>query len=443
MPQPATQRKVLAGLGGLLVLTALVADGIHANMLATFGRAQLLFLLVGCGFLFVALTWSRAPEHYRDGATMLVTAVMFFLLAELAAGPGLSILQRFRGSRVDSHGAPVRREDLSYIAGADWAEDFWPEHKMARGAVRYQPYVLWRTAPFSGTKTNITPAGLRMTPGADCTGNVYQIFMFGGSTVWGWGVPDWGTIPAYVQELLGRRREEVCVVNMGQNGFVSTQEVIALLRALQQDWVPDLVVFYDGFNDVLAAFRTRVPGVHYSPDRIAEKLEKPLLGQLVGGSNLVAMVSELKGVPGASAGAVSPIGDASADTLRASIVRTYRRNLEVVSLLGERYGFDYVFFWQPSIYTGVKPLSQEEQKMLNPRAPTEFVPLLKHVHRSVADLAASWDRLYDLSDTFDDVPRPMWQDNVHLTPEGNRLVADRIVTSLVKRGFPMKVNSGP
>lgn len=436
-------RVLLAGLGVLLVLTAMVIDGVHADMLATFGRAQLLLLLVGSGLLFVALTWSRAAERYRDGAVILVTAVMLLLLAELAAGPGASLLQRFREPPVDSHGASVRRENLSYIASTDWGATFWPEHWQATAELSYQPYVMWRTAPFAGAMTNITPARFRMTPGAECVDGAYQVFVFGGSTLWGWGAPDWGTIPAYLQERMGHRQVPVCVVNMGQNGFVSTQEVIALLRVLQQDWVPDLVIVYDGFNEVHAAFTTGVPGVHFAPENIKEKLEdapRPLLGQVLERSKLVAMLGEFKGPP---SGSISHIGDPSADTLRTSIVRTYRRNLEFVSLLGDQYGFDYLFFWQPNIFAGTKSLNPEEQTMFDYGITVGFVPLLQGVHRSVAELADAWDRLYDLSDTFDDVSHPMWLDYVHLTPEGNRLIADRIVAALAERGFLVNGSAGP
>jgi hypothetical protein len=71
------------------------------------------------------------------------------------------------------------------------------------------------------------------------------------------GAPDWGTIPAYLQEELEERfNGAVCVVNYGEDGFASTQEVILLLIELQRGNVPDAVIFYDGVNDVTAADMT-------------------------------------------------------------------------------------------------------------------------------------------------------------------------------------------
>ena len=40
----------------------------------------------------------------------------------------------------------------------------------------------------------------------------------------GWGAPDWGTIPAYLQESLGELIEgPVCVVNKAEDGYVSAK----------------------------------------------------------------------------------------------------------------------------------------------------------------------------------------------------------------------------
>ena len=100
--------------------------------------------------------------------------------------------------------------------------------------------------------------------------------MFGGSAMWGWGAPDWGTIPAYLQTELERAGDRpVCVVNYAENGFVSTQNVIQLSLLLAAGDVPDVVVFYDGVNDVLAARQTGQPVLHQNLTQIATRFGAP------------------------------------------------------------------------------------------------------------------------------------------------------------------------
>jgi lysophospholipase L1-like esterase len=438
MPPVKLLRLGLGLLGGLLILVAVSIDGLSA-VLTSFGRAQALLVLLGATLIFVAGTWSKAGERFRDGAAMLVAAILLLMVVELAAGPAGRL---FRSQpEQDSHGASVRREDLSYVAGTDWAASFWPEHRVAEAGLRYQPYVLWRTAPFDGALTTITPEGFRLTPGASCGGDAYRVFVFGGSTVWGWGVPDWGTIPAYLQEYWNAGSSPVCVVNMGQNGFVSTQELIALVRVLQQGQVPDLVIFYDGFNDVHAAFETETgrPGVHYAPERIAQKLEEvpppSLLTQVLERSALVAMLGSFKAAAGSEAGEATHLGDPSADSLRASIVQTYLHTVAMVGLLAESYGFDYLVAWQPSIYSDAGGLNDEEREMYDRGMAIGFVPLLEAVRLSIIERVATDPHLIDLSHAFDTVEQPMWQDFVHPVPEGNRVIANHIAAAMVSGGL--------
>ena len=167
-----------------------------------------------------------------------------------------------------------RYEQLEYYRSKPWSEMFWGERLDAEARVQYQPYTLWRTAPFLGTHVNINSSGLRETPGSECAGKACRVAVFGGSAVWGYHVPDWGTIPAYLHRELQARGHNACVLNFGENAWCSTQEVISLMRLLQAGRIPDVVIFYDGLNDAGASFQTREPGVHYMRDRIAEKLER-------------------------------------------------------------------------------------------------------------------------------------------------------------------------
>jgi hypothetical protein len=119
------------------------------------------------------------------------------------------------------------RGHLSYYVSQAWAKQYWKEFSLS-GAELYRDYVIWRRAPFKGQFININRDGIRVTPGADCSAHSYEVFSFGGSTMWGTGSPDWGTIPAYLRaDFTALRDGPICVMNFGESAFVSTQALFS------------------------------------------------------------------------------------------------------------------------------------------------------------------------------------------------------------------------
>ena len=81
--------------------------------------------------------------------------------------------------------------------------------------------------------------------------------------------------------------------NLAEIGYVSTQEMIALVRELQSGYRPDLVLFYDGVNDTTSALlegeadahdQRDQPGPRIQSAAVAARLTAALARNLVGGS---------------------------------------------------------------------------------------------------------------------------------------------------------------
>ncbi|OGP06181.1 MAG: hypothetical protein A2Z91_06350 [Deltaproteobacteria bacterium GWA2_38_16] len=79
----------------------------------------------------------------------------------------------------------------------------------------------------------------------------YRIFVLGGSTVMGVGASDMrSTIPAYLEtELKKKNTKNIRVINAGVGGFKAVQEYMYFIRKLI-DYEPDLIITFDGSNDV-------------------------------------------------------------------------------------------------------------------------------------------------------------------------------------------------
>ena len=71
-----------------------------------------------------------------------------------------------------------------------------------------------------------------------------KIWVFGGSTTWGYGVADHQTIPSYLERYLKKG-----TVNFGRGYYYSLQENLLLATLLRSGYKPDQVVFIDGINE--------------------------------------------------------------------------------------------------------------------------------------------------------------------------------------------------
>ena len=424
----AISRRALATGGVLALGFALLADRFGFGSEGSLGIGQVLLGLFGALAFLAGVLGRRFVPVYRDSAALLLSVLLAIAFLELVA----IVVGR---THFDSTRATT--ESLPYYETQPWSRTYWQE---ASAAVRkrYAPYVGWSHEPFVGETLTVDEEGHRLTPGADCGGSPYRVFAFGGSTMRGWGAPDWGTIPAYLQEgLEASLGSAVCVVNLGQDGFVSTQSVIALALRLRAGDVPDAVVFYDGVNDVLAAAEAGVPGTHVTLERLAarfEQREHPLTTWLMR-TRLYAMASriQLGGTPLQSEGLfrhpdVDPI------ELGRSSARLYLGNHDLVRTLSAQYGFEFGFFLQPHLALAKKPLTPEEESMREP-IQVESERLADSFYQGVRAAASSLPCLWDVSGALDAREEQIFIDTTgHVTPPGNRLIVEEMLGRMAESG---------
>lgn len=82
----------------------------------------------------------------------------------------------------------------------------------------------------------------------------YRIFMLGGSTMFGYGATsDNTTIPGYFEDFIKQENYpfEIEVINSGIQGADSYKELLLMKNRLVE-FSPDLVIIYDGWNDLRA-----------------------------------------------------------------------------------------------------------------------------------------------------------------------------------------------
>jgi lysophospholipase L1-like esterase len=343
-------------------------------------------------------------------------------------------------------------ESSPAYAEYSWAPEYWKEEK-ARWKLQhssYEPFVIWGAAPWHSKyiNTDATPQGIWRrtinTGNAGCEKqNSVEVLMFGGSTLYGTGVPDEATLPSFLsRELNSAGRECFVVSNFGVEGYVTNQEIILLIEQLKAGRRPGIVIFYDGVNDSFAGtISPGTPNAHVSLANIKARVEGSVAGRIdfLCDSNTLQLVMTVVNWLGRVRPAgtrIEEIGPKVSATLD-----NYETNLRMAKILGEAYGFRLFCFWQPALVYGHKPLHPFEMKIANNAATKSSFRILAEVYQKAEEQSASSGSFVFLGDIFDTVKEPLYIDKwMHLDPDGNELVA-RSIAKYLKDG--LDVQSGP
>ncbi|MDP9264098.1 MAG: hypothetical protein M3O85_07250 [Acidobacteriota bacterium] len=333
-----------------------------------------------------------------------------------------------------------------------WADEFWKQELARRKRMLpYYPLRMWQNASWQSPMTHVdhTPWGnFRRTVAEEgsCAGEPFEVWVFGGSSVFGYGVPDFATVASYLSQELSRDGRCVAVRNFGSEAYVSNQEVLLLVELLKSGERPAAVVFLDGFNDSYCLWTAKRPANSHCqvmeemsvfgrrsafaqwirPGKVLEALQtfspyfssgKPLVHAMVSEEGNVVSVQMTPG---------------EVDQRAAAILDNYEHNIDFVQQMAHAYGFQAFFFWQPSLYHTGKKLDWHERAALQlffQGADSYAAPYARASYRLAEERGHNGKFAY-LGNLFDDQTEPVFIDCVHLGPEGNRSIALRIAESL-------------
>jgi lysophospholipase L1-like esterase len=321
-------------------------------------------------------------------------------------------------------------------SGYAWAEDFWKEQRRLFESENsapspYEPFRVWGLKESHGKYFNVDKTGmgtLRRTanpvqPG--CQGRpARKVWVFGGSTVYGYGVPDFATLPSYLSQKLNAGSGNcVEVFNLGVDGYNTNQEVVYLTQNLKAGGRPDAVVFYDGFNDAyVGAIEPGNPAAHWFYKEVRARQQNTVINwpTLFKKSYFLAIMGRLSAR--LHPRPPVPSGQDSAARVRGTL-DNYESNLRLARLLAGAYGFQVYFFWQPYVLYGNKPLVPFERSLDEDK---EFYAVYKEADRR----ATATGNFIFLGRIFDQVKEPLYIDTVHLGPRGDEIVAGAVAAKI-------------
>jgi hypothetical protein len=348
---------------------------------------------------------------------------------------------------IKDHFAPHLSPDPRVIEAGYGGETWLPQHYRELESLqdRWEPYVYFRQKPFTGQTITIDDSGLRQTwhappaPDDRSRGHVFKVLMLGGSSLWGFGARDDRTIPSLIARKLHERGLRIEVRNLAEIGYVSTQEVVALIRELQAGYRPDLVIFYDGVNDTTSALLEGEAGVTTNErNRRAEfnlrsspaRLSAVMIGRLIEESASYRFAQ----VIGRRLGTMRPSSSEwpAADrrrTLTAGAVNVYRANIEIVDRLSRGFGFDALYFWQPVVFDKPSLTPSEQDEARKSAWAGDFFAAVSEGIRSSSWMRAN-PRFHDLSREFDHSKELIFIDYCHVTESGNAHIAQTMLVPI-------------
>lgn len=330
----------------------------------------------------------------------------------------LTVLEAFRWNGPKE----ASEDELARYQNAPWASQVIFEDRSQE--FDFHSYFAWRSRPYSGELINVkSPWGERLS--AQTRNPQATAAFFGGSTIWGTGAPDAFTIPSEIAKHSG-----YIARNFGERGYTAHQSVEFLTYLERRGVQPDLVVFYDGVNDIMVGCDAKWgPYSHGMSLRIQESLKVTENQSL-----LMVLAPVLKLAKRLKNRMIS--GNSSAPSPRdfrcdedAQLAQAVADNLvadwKLARDITESNGGRFAAFLQPVGHLTTSPVSHLS---LNPDEARQFAAVYPLIQAQLKP-----NGFHDLSTVLDQ-NEPVYVDHCHLMPRGNAIVAKTMLNYLPRAG---------
>lgn len=200
-----------------------------------------------------------AARSYRTFALIAVNTVVLLVLVNVLCWIVLEARTAIRGSR---HRNELVDTFLETHKGVDFGKVYPGVGKEALTQLLYEtwsrpyvfePFTQFKERPFAGTYVNVHEAGFRYSENQATwppDKSHFNVFVFGGSSTFGYGVADHQTVPSQLQKILRDKfGTNICLYNFGRGYYYSVQERVLFENLALSGFDIDLAVFIDGLND--------------------------------------------------------------------------------------------------------------------------------------------------------------------------------------------------
>ena len=396
-------------------------------------------------------SFRRVRRFYRDAALILLNTVILLL--------AVNVLLLIPIALKDSVGGGDSARWHKPIGAGRWAvlEKVYPgfsrdeiqvlldeTYSPARSFV-YEPFTEFKERPYAGKYVNVDVNGFRLTngqgPWPPDRERYFNVFLFGGSTTFGFGVSDSQTVASHLQTSLSESGllKEVHVYNFGRGSYYSTQERILFEKLVGTGFRPDVALFIDGLNDS-----------HHYDDRpsSATRIESALEGRPTAGANILARVPMVRAASAAGRWlglrrnndpapewAETPrdreaCGD---ESILLGVINRYVENKKMIETVAAAYRVKTLFVWQP---VAVYKYDQRNNLFAGEEHPRRAC--VEGVYPLMSEFVGQHplgNNFLWAADIQEDVAEPLYVDSLHYSGRMSELFAQTIVNAMSERAL--------
>ena len=317
-------------------------------------------------------------------------------------------------------------------------------HDTGNLARRYEPYVQFAELPIKSRFINVSGAGFR--EGVNQSSwppkkETLNVFVFGGSTTFGYGLQDTETIPSWLQRLLKSKLSvPVQVYNFGRGSYQSSQERILLQQLVMQGTKPDVVIFIDGLNDLV--YYDGNPALTHRIVRVMNMADRPPVLHLLEDlplMRLIRLYKPLRPIDGDQDDCLKKVSSVKEieEAVDGSIER-YLKNMSIVQDLCNAWNVQPLFVWQPI------PTYKYDRKanIFGSFAYDEFSKTLFSGYCKMESMMKSGELGSDFvwaANIQEQSHVPLYVDAFHYSGEFCKMIAQFIASEMLRRDLGKKI----
>ena len=294
----------------------------------------------------------------------------------------------------------------------------------------FDAFSQFKESPYNGRYVNVDKAGFRKIPNQGPwppNKDFYNIFLFGGSSTFNYGLPDDETIASRLQYILNKgTKNNYKVYNFGRGYYYSSQERILFEKLLTTGFIPDMVIFIDGLNEFF--YKEDIP---FFTNELAEYFEKPsstLLKNILINLPLLRFLGVTDNSSALLSGSHRFAIKVSNSQFISEAIKRYIANKQLIQSSASTYGVRAFFFWQPI------PLYNYDLTYHLFR-PTDwgghaYAGAGYQEMKKIVDEGKLGNNFVWLADIQKNLTQPLYVDSVHYSAYMSMILANHIARSL-------------
>ncbi|QRM89030.1 hypothetical protein FG167_07200 [Lacinutrix sp. WUR7] len=295
--------------------------------------------------------------------------------------------------------------------------------------MQWTPYLHYSHKPFQGKFNTINNLGQRKTTQHKVNDTLapIKIFCFGGSTMYGIGTTDETTIPSILSNLLIKAFPDTNfeITNFGVQGYQRDMEAIQLSQEVLKNNIPDIAIFLDGVNEVLAAFNNNDAGI--PTNAFNRNMEFNTIRSYSKRTQLFLKSSyTYRFVQYLRKKIATPKKSIDVTSLSKKIAANYRNHIIYSDPISANYNFKVFNFFQPTIFT--KHILTDFEKTEKENASFKEA-LYEETYKIILEdsILKNTDSFIDLHLAFDNNSNTLFTDFCHTEEKGNTILAQEMV----------------